>query len=73
MKFFHRSDAKNAERFFLNNPVRGGIVQTSTGLWPISYPEGSEASQLPASHRQLRNFLLCALCGPAVNKAILEN
>jgi hypothetical protein len=35
--FVYRKAAKNAERIFLNNPVRGGIVQTSPGLRPSNY------------------------------------
>ncbi len=38
--FSHRKVAKNAEKNFLNNPVRGWIVQTSSVLRPCNYPQG---------------------------------
>jgi hypothetical protein len=50
--FFFTAKTQSPQRnFLLNNPLRGGIVQPTSV--PANYPEGSEASQLPASHRPL--------------------
>jgi hypothetical protein len=51
---------------FLFTPVRGGIEQTSPGLRPNNYPEGSEGLVFAGLSPANTNYLLCALSVSAV-------